>query len=301
MTTPLLVLFLAIGQTPGPGPDDPVAAVKALYASAAYEEALTRLSDPATTGDGVLLAQYRALCLLALGRTDEADQTFTALIMQRPLYTISDSDFPPKIVALFHTIRHRVLPDAARALYTRGKTDYENKKYDYAAGEFKALMTVLTDPDLSGQDAAVGDLKTLADGFLGLANANLAETEKAAKAAPAPAPAASGPAPAAAPAAPPIYTSADKNVTPPVEVYSKLPEWNPTSLLGRSQTFRVILELMIDERGAVTSATVRPQVPEGYNQRLVAAVKEWRFKPANINGAPVPFRKAMEIVLEPKR
>jgi hypothetical protein len=311
MVTLLISLILSFGsfggfgasgqapQTPGTGHSDDVAAIKSLYASAAYEEALTRVSDPSTSGDSVQLAQYRALCLLALGRTDDADRAFTALITDKPLYAIAETEFSPKIVSTFHTIRKRVLPGATRALYARAKSDYDGKNLKTAAEEFRTVLTLLTDPDMAGQDAAFADLKTLSEGFMGLATAALAEAEKAAHPPTAPPPTPVKPADAT-PAQPSIFTAADKDVTPPIQTSGRMPEWNPTTPMWKSNTFRGVLELVIDDHGLVQSAVMRQQVPEKYDERLIAATKDWRFKPAQRNGAPVAYRTFLQVVLQPK-
>jgi hypothetical protein len=308
MITLLVGMLLAMGQSPdaGRGADD-VAAVKALYASAAYEEALSRVTDPATKGDGAQLAQYRALCLLALGRGDEAERTFGTLILQRPLYVLPESEFSPKIVSTFHAIRKRVLPDAARALYAHAKADYDDKNFQAAVDEFHALQSVLTDADMAGQDKAFADLKTLADGFLGLATSAVASTPKPAPVTASP-PASTSAAsttrapekPPAPPAEPTIFSAADKDVTPPVQVSGRMPDWNPTSQLWKTNIFRGVLEIVVDERGTVQSAIMRQQVPEHYDERLIAATKDWHFKPAQKNGTAVPYKTFLQVVLQPK-
>jgi TonB family protein len=50
----------------------------------------------------------------------------------------------------------------------------------------------------------------------------------------------------------------------------------------------VILELVIDEQGGVTETRVLKGLPMGLDQKAVEAVKTWKFKPATLDGRPVP-------------
>jgi len=49
----------------------------------------------------------------------------------------------------------------------------------------------------------------------------------------------------------------------------------------------VILELPIDQYGAVPEARVLRSVPL-LDQAAVDAARQWRFEPAHLNGRPVP-------------
>ena len=62
--------------------------VKALYAAAAYEDALTALNSPDVEGRPAELQQYRVFCLVALGRQAEAEKAMEALIAADPLYDV---------------------------------------------------------------------------------------------------------------------------------------------------------------------------------------------------------------------
>jgi len=39
-------------------------------------------------------------------------------------------------------------------------------------------------------------------------------------------------------------------------------------------------------------------VSSDYDSRAVAATKTWRYKPATLNGAPVKFRKIVQIAIK---
>jgi TonB family protein len=53
-------------------------------------------------------------------------------------------------------------------------------------------------------------------------------------------------------------------------------------------TGTVILEVVIDERGNVTGPLVRKGLPMGLDRKAVEAVQTWKFKPATLEGKPVP-------------
>ena len=63
---------------------DPLASARDLYAAAKYEEALTILNGVRGAGfhgsDRPRIEEYRALCLLALGRGAEAELAIEALV-----------------------------------------------------------------------------------------------------------------------------------------------------------------------------------------------------------------------------
>ena len=44
-------------------------------------------------------------------------------------------------------------------------------------------------------------------------------------------------------------------------------------------------------RGASTNLTLRMSIHPMYDPQLLAAAKEWRYKPATVDGTPVKFRK----------
>ncbi len=60
------------------------------------------------------------------------------------------------------------------------------------------------------------------------------------------------------------------------------------SHLGKSAIGAVIIETIIDRQGKVCAARIikSPSVP--YGEANLGAVLQWRFKPAMLNGAPVP-------------
>jgi len=58
------------------------------------------------------------------------------------------------------------------------------------------------------------------------------------------------------------------------------------------------LDLVIDEFGAVESAVMSASVTPAYDQLVIAATRNWRYKPATQNGVPVKFRKTVQIAIK---
>jgi TonB family protein len=61
--------------------------------------------------------------------------------------------------------------------------------------------------------------------------------------------------------------------------------------------FRGRLEVVIDEQGNVSAASLPAPVHPSYDTPLLDATTRWRFRPATRDGQPVRFRKTFEIVL----
>ncbi len=273
-----------------------LAAAKALYASASYEEALSRLSTSRGPEDLEQIEEYRALCLLALGRSAEAERTIERVVSRRPLYTATDADLSPRLVAIVHDVRKRLLPAAARSTYAKAKADFEDNNYAAAVAGFTELLAIVDDPDSADARAAMADLRQLGDGFLKLAKV---QVDAAAKPA-APTPAAT-PAPAAPshPSGPVIFSGDDSDVTPPVEIQRAMPAWTPSSPTLARLEFRGTLEIVVDEKGSVVSSAIRKSTTPAYDTALIDAAKSWRYRPATRNGAPVRYRTFIDVVLKP--
>jgi hypothetical protein len=254
---------------------------------------------------------------MALGRTEEGTLAFERLVRRSPLYLIDRAEISPRMFEVFSDVRQRVLPLVVREMYNRGKASYDDKRYETATAELRELMRVLSDPDAATDATTFADLRQLADGFLRLAEAEMALAARAAEAPlPAPEPEAAPEAPpsvpvAAAPAASPrpdgviverivIYSRDDRDVVPPFEVSRFMPPWTPPSAM-RGVEYRGELEVIIDERGRVQgSRMVRPSNPS-YDVMLIGATEGWRFGPARLDGDPVKYRLTYQVVLAPNR
>ena len=265
------------------------AAAKGLYASGAYEEALSRLSGSPSEASAEA-DQYRALCLLALGRMAEAERSLETLISRAPFFRMSDEEVSPRLVTMFRVVRRRSLPAAIKALYGTGKTTFEQKDYQTASSQLRDVLALIADEDVAAEAATLADVKLLAEGFLKLAEMEIAAAAKADAA-----PAASTLPPL--PSGPAIYSESDKDVKAPVELSQQLPPWNPPTVPAQLREYRGVLRIIIDERGEVESAVVVQSISAAYDPILLAATKSWKYRPATRNGEPVKFQKFIGVVL----
>jgi tetratricopeptide (TPR) repeat protein len=295
----MVVTGLALTAAAAPAAAD-LTTARALYANASYEEALTELNGLEASADPEQVEQVRALCLLALGRTEDAEQSLQRIVTQKPLYKLAESEVSPRLVAMFDEVRREALPAAARTLYTKAKASYDAKDFKSASGQFKEMLAIANDPDVAEEDSTLDELKQLGEGFLALSDAAIAA---AAKPAPpvVPPPAATPPARAAsaAPALPAVYTADDAEVRPPVAVVQTLPKWVPPSGNLARATFAGRLEIVINEQGQVEMSSLVTPISVYYDPELLNATKRWRYQPATKDGKPVKFRKSLDIVLRP--
>jgi hypothetical protein len=290
---------------------DSLDAARQLYASASYEDALSMLDrlKSQLAGDQARansVDQYRAFCLMAVGRQPEAERAMEAIVASEPGFQ-PEASASPRLLSAFRDVRKRVLPAAVRQRYQTAKASYDRKAYAEAVTEFDAVITLLDAPEVSAADPAFGDLRTLALGFRDLAKIASAPPPEP----PAPAPTSpSATSPTSAPAAPPaatpppaapaptaraVLTAADAGVTPPVAVRQQLPTWPAGVVMPRGQ--RAILDMVIDEAGRVESIVVRPSVNALYDSLVVTEARRWSYKPAVKDGAPVKYRKLVQIVV----
>src|SRR5258708_813809 len=277
-----------------------LAAARDLYAAAAYDEALSllnrlRSSDHAAT-DARAIEQYRAFCLLALGRATDAERAIEAVVAAEPTYHPADSDVAPRVRAMFTDVRRRMLPAIIQQKYAQAKVAFDRKEFASAASGFSQVLVTMADPDLAagGAPPPLSDIRTLAVGFEELASKAVAPPPP--PPAPVPAPVAVAPAAPPAPPAPArVYTSDDANVVPPTPLNQALPAFrgmSPVQRIGR-------VEVVIDETGGVESAVMSVSVTPAYDKVALSAARAWRYVPATVNGAPVKFRKVVQITVKP--
>ena len=271
----LTAATLVLTQSTGPSATrSELDTVKQLYASAAYDDALKRLSTLDGREDPNQVDQYRALCLVGLGRVAEADQTLERIVLRSPGFQIPEKEVAPAFLARFMAVRKRVLPIAASRLYAKAKTSYEVKDYDLTASQLQELLLMLRGEAPSG-DSELANLQQAAEGFLRLTDAERSAASRQ------------------------VYTALDFSVIPPVEVERSLPPWNPPEQY-RWRWFRGIVEVVVDQRGHVESAQIVQSLADFYDASLVEAARAWQFKPALRDGQPVKYRKRVEVTMRPQ-
>jgi hypothetical protein len=275
----------------------PLAAARDLYASARYDEALALLNGlrPQEAGNTTVLRsieQYRSLCLLALGRTAEAEVAIAAVVAADPMYLPTETEASPRVRAAFSEVRQRQLPEIARNRYATAKATFDRKEFPAAEQQFRDLLKLIDDPDMGGR---LADLRMLVAGFVDLATA---------AAAPPPPPEPARPEPRreepVAPAAPAIdpmriFTADDEGVVGAAAIRQEVPRV-PVQISSQTRE-RGILEITIDEMGRVIQAKLRLSLHPIYDSQLLAATRDWRYTPATMNGKPVKFRKIIQITV----
>jgi TonB family protein len=84
---------------------------------------------------------------------------------------------------------------------------------------------------------------------------------------------------------PPMRLGGD--IVPPVKIHYPQPKYTEEGRLSRIQGV-VILEAIVDAEGDVHDVKILKGLPMGLAESAVDTAREWKFKPATLNGKPVP-------------
>lgn len=87
---------------------------------------------------------------------------------------------------------------------------------------------------------------------------------------------------------------AQTKTEPPVPVRTVNPSY-PVDLRRDGVSGLVMVKCSIDEQGNVTETEVEKSSNAAFEKPAVAAVKQWKFKPAKQDGAPVPIKVSIPI------
>jgi tetratricopeptide (TPR) repeat protein len=288
----------ASGAASARGDSSSLTAARELYASARYDEALVVLNalkprDGSASADLKTIEQYRSLCLLALGRADEAESAIAAVVNADPFFAPTESEASPRVRSAFSDVRLKLLPGIAANRYDAAKQAFDRKESANAERMFRELVKLLEDPQMNGR---LPDMRILATGFLQLAIAAAAPPPEP-KPEPKPTPTTSAPA-APAVAEPRVYGSDDAGVVAPVIIRQEVPNV-PAAIAGMTRE-RGLLDVTIDEQGRVVAMALRMPIHPMYDKLLMNSVRDWKYRPATVNGVPVRFRKIVQITL-PRR
>jgi hypothetical protein len=312
MRATVIVGLVLLAAQPALRSQDSLNAAKDLYASAAFEEALSilsRLDGGAANAPDIdrQIDEYRAFCLYALGRTAEAESILESIIRKEPMTRLDAADASPRIETMFTNVRKRLLPSLIRERFqaVRGALN----KNDFGSAEphlAEARLMITEAENLGVKDEGLADLGVLVDGFLQMIRSTAEERRTS------PARTASPPADAAVVAAPPqpeplpapaepgdepIYSVADEGVSPPVALNQHVPSMTQAMLqITRSLRTSGILEIVIDENGAVVDTIVRRSLTPSFDTLLVRAAHYWKYRPAMKDGVPVRYVKTLVIV-----
>lgn len=284
-TTRFRIVGLALGILAAAGSaraaDEPLADAKALYAAASFEEALAALGRLDALGGAAPAAlEYKALCLLALGRTAEAQAVTASLISGSPTYMPADKDLSPRYVTLFTETRRQLLPTIAKRLFAEARDHFHAKNQTQALGEFEVVLALAADPTWKDLPEA-GDLRTLAAGFVDLAGSARPA------AAPPEAPKTTSIAPVSAPV-----------LTPPIPIRQALPRWVPPDLASGRREYNGAVKIVIGADGRVSNATIQAATHPLYDSLVLQVARTWMYTPATRNGQPVEVEKVLTVHLK---
>lgn len=281
----LLLLLIA----PEARAQDPIAKARELYAAAEYDDALTMLEGLAAGKHGAVDRQsvelYRMLCLIAVGRSDEADEAIEGMIAADPLFRPGD-DVSPRMRTVFSDARRRLLPAVIQQNYQQAKAAFDRQDFAAAASGFKRVVDTVADPDMTqaAAQSPLSDLRTLATGFHDL-------SVKAIPPPPPPVPVAAEP---AVPETPRIYSADDRQVVAPIAIQQELPKYpgrvRPGGMIG-------VVEVVINEAGLVEAASTLVSLGPAYDELVTAAANRWQYYPARADGKAVKFRKRIQITV----
>lgn len=289
MRTTLSCLLLILLLAPEALAQDPMTKARELYAAAEYEDALTMLEGLAAGKHGASDRQtvevYRTLCLIAVGRQDDADRAIEGIIAEDPLFRPGD-DVSPRMRTVFSDARRRLLPALIQQHYQQAKVAFDRQDYVAAVSGFKRVVETVSDPDMAqaAAQSPLSDLRTLATGFHDL-------SVKAIPPPPPPTPVAAEP---VAPETPRIYSAEDRQVVAPIAIQQELPKYpgriRPGGMTG-------VVEVVINEMGIVEAASTVVSLGAAYDELVAAAANRWQYYPARVDGKPVKFRKRIQITV----
>jgi hypothetical protein len=292
----MLTLAMILAALTPSAAQESLDSARQLYASADYRSALTMLNALLTASPSPQERQsielYRTLCLVAIGNNDEANKAIEAMVQRDPLYRPNMEEVPPRLRTVFSDARKRLLPALIQERYVVAKAAFDRGDMKIAADGFTQVLLALADPDITvaAKQPPLSDLRVLASGFNDL-------TVRALTPPPVPVVPMTVQAPpppvTAAPREPVTYSQDDKNVLPPETVRQDLPQYPGRVTFDRTG----VLEIVIDATGTVESATMLEGVEALYNRLLLAAAKNWRYRPARLDGTPVKYRKRIQITL----
>jgi TonB-like protein len=306
----VIVGSMLVAGGAGLSAQDPLSAARDMYASAAYEDALSTLSrlDGATTPDIARQAdEYRAFCLYALGRTREAESIAESIIRREPLARLDAADASPRLELMFTEVRKRLLPSLIRDRFRVARSALDQKSFAAADTHLaEARLMILEAEKIGVKDDGLADLSVLVDGFLQLVrSAPDQRTPQPAAAAPAanaaaptvvPRTVASSAAPVA-PSGPLTYSAEDEGVSPPVALEQRLPAMTPQmQMITKALKSSGIIDIVIDETGHVVDATMRQSLNSTFDSLVVRNARNWKYRPAMKDGVAVRYLKTLILV-----
>lgn len=91
----------------------------------------------------------------------------------------------------------------------------------------------------------------------------------------------------------------DGQVIPALKVLKKVDAVYPSAAKEARVQGTVILHVLVGKNGEVEDVEVLKGLPKGLSEAAVAAVRQWRFEPATVDGKPVPARATLTFNFSP--
>jgi tetratricopeptide (TPR) repeat protein len=259
------------------------------YEEAAYEDALATLTKAtaSTPADRVQLEQYRALCLIALGRLAEAERAVALMVEADPTYVPPSTVASPRVLSMIADIRRKELPAVSRRILDSGRASFEAKNTAQAQRQFELLLKLLDDPAMEGRPERE-DLRALAKGYSTLLVA------------PPPAPVRpAAPVPNDKPPASPTPASISSAFTPAVVIQETLPVWTPPNPAVARNEYTGAVKVRIGIDGRVKAVTIDQPSHPAYDANLIRVARTWLYKAALQNGTPIESERVIAVRLRP--
>jgi hypothetical protein len=229
--------------------------------------------------------------LVATGNMGGATEAIASMVARDPFYRPQIDDVPPRLRSVVSDARRRLLPSIVQDMYLRAKTAFDRSDFEVAKNDFAQVLLALSDPDLAdtASHPPLADLRLLAAGFNELAASR-------AMAPPAPPPVAALPEPSViqpARISTRIYSADDADVSAPVSLRQNVPAFPGRVTMTRTG----VVDVVIDDTGAVETAAMSKALDPVYDRIVLAAARTWAYSPARLEGAPVKYRKRIQIAL----
>jgi len=312
-----LIAAVLVGTASLATAGDRLAEALRFYDDAMYTRALEVLDALAAEQPTAAVHQYRALCFIAIGRTDAAERAMSDIVAADPFFVLDSEAASPRVAAQFTAVRRRLLPPIIRRGFAEATARYREGATARAREQFDQVLKLLDDPALQN-DQALSDLALVATAFVELTRAQavpptiasisrpivaatLPPSLPAAPAAAEPAPPAAVPTVVASSAPAPMRVTASEPAAfePAVAVVRPLPKWTPPDSYAAQRKYTGAIAVEVDARGRVVSAASRKTIHPAYDPVVLAAAREWVFQPARQNGRPVKSEVTVEIELLP--
>jgi TonB family protein len=93
--------------------------------------------------------------------------------------------------------------------------------------------------------------------------------------------------------------SGGEEIRPALPAVTSEPRVNPEDLTGISEG-NVVVEITIDESGAIVSKAVMRSMGPAIDAKVLAALESWRFHPATRDGVPIPSKQDVVYHFKPR-